>query len=113
MSDEARAGLALFTSNRLGCSSCHASFTFSGPTQDREQQSPSSFHHTGVGGSAQKFRAPTLRAVRHTAPYMHAGQLATLKEVIKHYEQTASTEVPDFTLTAMEQKQLIAFLRAL
>ena len=32
-----------------------------------------------------KFRVPGLRNVAKTAPYMHNGGLATLKDVIKHY----------------------------
>jgi cytochrome c peroxidase len=32
-----------------------------------------------------KFRVPGLRNVAKTAPYMHNGSLATLKDVVKHY----------------------------
>src|SRR5215472_3486818 len=32
-----------------------------------------------------KFRAPTLRNIAVTAPYMHDGSIATLSEVIDHY----------------------------
>lgn len=34
-----------------------------------------------------KFRAPTLRNIELTAPYMHDGSIATLDEVIDHYER--------------------------
>lgn len=42
-----------------------------------------------VQADSQKgqFRTPTLRNVARTAPYMHAGQLATLAEVVKYYDQ--------------------------
>ena len=32
-----------------------------------------------------KFKAPTLRNIALTAPYMHDGSIATLDEVIDHY----------------------------
>jgi len=33
------------------------------------------------------FKTPSLRNVGHTAPYMHAGQFASLTEVIAHYNK--------------------------
>jgi cytochrome c peroxidase len=44
-----------------------------------------------------KFRAPTLRNVAMSAPYMHDGRFKTLKEVIDHYSKNgtgASNEDP-------------------
>ncbi|HMA10374.1 MAG TPA: cytochrome c peroxidase [Steroidobacteraceae bacterium] len=38
----------------------------------------------GQGGGA--FRAASLRNIRRTAPYMHDGRFATLREVIDHYD---------------------------
>jgi len=32
------------------------------------------------------FRAPSLRNIARTAPYMHDGRFATLREVIDHYD---------------------------
>jgi cytochrome c peroxidase len=32
-----------------------------------------------------RFRAPTLRNIAVTAPYMHDGSIATLDEVLDHY----------------------------
>ena len=32
-----------------------------------------------------RFRAPTLRNIALTAPYMHDGSMATLEAVIVHY----------------------------
>ena len=37
-----------------------------------------------------KFRTPTLRNVELTTPYMHNGVYATLNEVIRHYDITAT-----------------------
>ncbi len=34
-----------------------------------------------------EFKVPTLRNLRLTAPYMHNGSLATLREVVRHYSE--------------------------
>ncbi len=78
-----------------------------------------------------RFRAPTLRNVEVTAPYMHDGSIATLDEVLDHYaaggrtiatgpragvgrdNPLKSSFVPGFTLTAEERADLLAFLRSL
>ena len=113
LSPEAVAGLELFFSSRLGCALCHASFSLSGPTSHEIQSSEPVFHVTGVGDTNIAFRAPTLRMVKHTAPYMHDGSLATLNDVIEHYQQVRVERVPEFSLSDDEQKQLIAFLESL
>ncbi|UCG24913.1 MAG: cytochrome-c peroxidase [Chloroflexota bacterium] len=66
------------------------------------------------------FKVPTLRNVAQTAPYMHAGQFATLEEVLDHYNQapsglgpTAHTDLAPLGLTAIEMDQLEAFLGSL
>ncbi len=41
------------------------------------------------------FKTPTLRNVAATAPYMHDGSLATLKEVMDHYNNGGVTEEDD------------------
>ncbi len=109
----ARNGMTLFFSERLGCGSCHAAFTLSGPIHHGDQRAEPVFHVTAVGGSGTAFRAPTLRAVQHTAPYMHDGSLATLEDVIRHYETTDAERVPEFVLSRTERSALAAFLRTL
>lgn len=113
LSVAAQAGMGLFFSSRLGCSQCHASLAFSGPISHALQRAQPVFHVTGVGDSGRAFRAPTLRRVAHTAPYMHDGSLATLQQVVQHYQHVNAKRVPKFTLTETEQRQLIAFLRSL
>jgi cytochrome c peroxidase len=61
---------------------------------------------------------PTLRNVAETAPYMHAGQFATLAEVLAHYNHapagtTGHTDLFPLGLSAAELAQLEAFLRSL
>jgi len=63
-------------------------------------------------------KVPTLRNVADTAPYMHAGQLSTLKEVIEHYNQAplamiGHNEANPLELSSKERKQLIQFLHSL
>ncbi len=108
-----RHGMQLFFSPRLGCSECHASLSFSGPVQHTLQQAQPAFHVTAVGGASRAFRAPTLRRVAHTAPYMHNGSLKTLHAVLQHYQQVRVERVPEFTLSTEEQQALLAFLRSL
>ena len=68
------------------------------------------------------FRTPSLREVKDTAPYMHAGQLPTLEAVVAFYDAgggeavAGSTKDPLLTplaLTATEQADLVEFLKTL
>jgi cytochrome c peroxidase len=43
------------------------------------------YAHTGEPDDMGRFKAPTLRNVEVTAPFMHDGSYATLEEVIQHY----------------------------
>lgn len=113
---DAALGLELFTSQRLGCSGCHAGFTLSGPTQHADHRAAATFHRTGVGGSTEAYRAPTLRFVRHTAPYMHDGSLPTLDAVVEFYAGgggPGAVGLQAFTLAAAERTALRAFLESL
>ncbi len=68
-----------------------------------------------------QFRTPTLRNVAVTAPFMHAGQFATLDAVVKFYnvgggtvgEITKSTELRRLDLTPEQQADLVAFMESL
>jgi len=130
MSTDALAGLALFSSPRLNCASCHRGFLLSGPTRSERAQFSPSFYRTGVAGSVERFRVPSLRFVRHTAPYMHDGSQQTLDEVIDFYAVGGATtdsaglsrsmlgpraaeRIKAFALTAAERQALLAFLRSL
>jgi cytochrome c peroxidase len=64
------------------------------------------------------FKPPTLRNVAEAAPYMHAGQFATLKEVLEHYNRAPAapaghSELEPLGLSERELEQLEAFLRSL
>ena len=63
-------------------------------------------------------KTPSLRNVAETAPYMHAGQLATLAEVINHYNRAPGAmvghnEAKTLDLGRREKRQLEAFLHTL
>lgn len=86
---------------------------------------------TGRRQDMGRFKAPSLRNVALTAPYMHDGSLATLADVIDHYDKgvlahpnldprlqeptrPAGTVVPRrLNLTAADRAALAAFLGTL
>lgn len=73
-----------------------------------------------------KFRVPSLRYTKYTAPYMHNGTISTLAEVIEFYNkggvaadgrttyfpETKSTLMTPLGLTDSEKSDLLAFLLA-
>jgi cytochrome c peroxidase len=64
------------------------------------------------------FKTPSLRNVAERAPFMHAGQLATLAEVISHYGRAPKapfghSELERLRLSETERRHLEAFLRTL
>ncbi|WNG52717.1 di-heme enzyme [Archangium minus] len=151
LSPSAKRGMELFMSERLECNHCHSGFNFQDATASELTVTPiQPFHNTGLynedGNGAYpatdtgvleltgnpedmgRFKAPSLRNVAVTAPYMHDGSIATLSEVLDHYAaggkarmtQQASPISPlrsgfvrGFTLTAQEREDVIAFMEAL
>lgn len=68
--------------------------------------------------AVRAFKVPSLRNVAERAPYMHAGQLATLEDVIHHYDRApdapaGKTELAQLGLSPLETQQLTLFLRSL
>jgi cytochrome c peroxidase len=142
MSAAALRGMRLFFSDRLRCAECHGSFNLSGPvdvegTKDLELV----FHNTGLynvdghgaypdtdrglfdltrrASDMGRFRAPTLRNVAVTAPYMHDGSVPTLEDAISHYASGGkrspyrSDRVHGFRVSAADRGDLVAFLESL
>jgi cytochrome c peroxidase len=123
---EARRGLEL-ARGKARCMICHEPPLF---TDER-------FHNTGItwqnGRFADSgryvatgriedmgaFKAPTLRNVALTAPYMHDGSLATLEEVVAFYDSGGRPNphldplVRPLGLNPREQSDLVAFLQSL
>lgn len=142
LSESAKRGMALFYSARIGCAQCHFGINFSGPLiYEGHARARAIYANTGLydvdgrGGypdgdrglievthRAQdmgKFRVPTLRNVMLTSPYMHDGSLATLEQVLDHYERGGhrsarqDPRVRPLDLKDGERADLIAFLSSL
>jgi len=68
-----------------------------------------------------EFRVPGLRNVALTAPYMHNGSLATLRDVVQHYSELNEERLHSdgervlkaLKLTEAEKDDLLAFLESL
>lgn len=63
------------------------------------------FELTGTEADRNRFRAPPLRQVALTAPYMHDGSMADLETVLARFAGPP--------LSAADQSDIIAFLRSL
>ncbi len=67
------------------------------------------------------FRTPSLRGVADSAPYMHAGQLATLADVVDFYDRggdtpsagTKDVAMQALNLSAEQKSELVSFLLTL
>jgi cytochrome c peroxidase len=110
ISAPAKRGETLFFSEPLSCFRCHGGVNFSDSNELKDN---------GVLVEGGKFKAPTLRNIAVTAPYMHDGRLSTLESVIDHYA-TGGAHSPlqdelirGFPLTAQDRMDLVAFLRSL
>jgi cytochrome c peroxidase len=84
----------------------------------RTQCSELEFLSAGAHEQERAFKVPSLRGVAERAPYMHAGQLATLADVLRHYNRAPSapgghTELKSLKLSAKELAQIEAYLRTL
>ena len=154
LSDAAIRGIGLFFSERFECHHCHGGFNF---TQSTNHESSAildnPFHNTGlynvggknaypapdqglydltgVPGDRGRFRAPTLRNVAVTAPYMHDGSIPDLGAVLDFYAAGGrrmevgeyagdgranaykSQFVKGIEMTADERTELLVFLHAL
>ena len=120
-----KAGMELFFSPELNCSSCHGGFLLT----DNTFQNNGYFSDYSIdSGRARitllqedvgKFRVPTLRNIALTAPYMHDGSIVTLEEVIDQYmlggsgHENQSELIKPFNLSLVEKSDLINFLNAL
>ncbi|HEY3845991.1 MAG TPA: cytochrome c peroxidase [Acetobacteraceae bacterium] len=121
ISDDAKRGFDVFT-GKGNCAACHTGWNLT----------DNSFHDIGlpdkdigrgewlkVQSMQHAFKTPTLRDVDRRGPYMHDGSLATLAEVIDHYDSggtersSLSNEMRPLHLTAAEKQALLAFLGTL
>ncbi len=122
---EAR-GFELFFTERGECFHCHGNplFTdndFHDIGLDAAPDDAGRSDVTGKRSDYGKFKSPTLRNVTVTAPYMHDGRFATLREAVQHYA-TGPRPSPNldplilvggFGLSEQEVDDLLAFLETL
>jgi cytochrome c peroxidase len=64
------------------------------------------------------YKTPSLRGAATRPPYMHSGQIATLEDVVDHYNTApagprGTTELHPLGLSEREQAALVAFLKTL
>ncbi|CAN5916073.1 cytochrome c peroxidase [soil metagenome] len=95
-------------------------FNCVGPYSDARPEQCRELHALRAGDdhALRAFKVPSLRNVAVRAPYMHAGQLATLWDVVDHYDRAPSapaghTELRPLHLRPDERRQLVQFLGAL
>jgi cytochrome c peroxidase len=93
---------------------CRSKWSDASPTQCSELD----FLVTDAHELERAYKVPSLRNVAERAPYMHAGQLATLEDVVAHYDNAPAapaghTELKPLNLSGDEVRQLAAFLRTL
>ena len=122
LSPEAEHGLTVF---RQHCASCHAEplFTDFSYRNNGLDLAPRDAGRGAISGEARdngRFRVPSLRNIELTAPYMHDGRFASLREVIDHYAggvQHSPTLDPLLArprdLSIADQRALLAFLPTL
>jgi cytochrome c peroxidase len=137
LSPPALRGWELFRA-RAGCIRCHSY------SPERPFFTDFDFHNTGVAWFPEDpqpgyrltpdlgrfwvsrdrrhlgaFRTPSLRNVARTAPYMHDGKMATLREVVDSYSRGPvenpflDKRIRPLGLTESEKADLIAFLESL
>jgi cytochrome c peroxidase len=120
------AGYALFKTN---CGTCHKEPLFTDLSYrnnglDLKSDDIGRDSITHLEADRGKFRVPSLRNIELTAPYMHDGRFETLTEVLHHYATGVKAHpnldaalhqngVYGIKLTAIQQVQLIAFLKTL
>lgn len=86
---------------------------------NRQRSELGRFAVTRVLADLGGFKTPTLRNIALTAPYMHDGSMATLEEVIEHYNKGGisnpyiDAKIFPLHLTEQEKADLLAFLTSL
>ncbi len=152
--DSAKRGYALFNTETFECYHCHGGFAFTDHVRFADEAFPQVLYHntglynidgrgafpapnTGVEAVSEnpadmgRFKAPTLRNIAVTAPYMHDGSIGNLSEVLDHYAAGGRTIsdspnagvgsrnpfksnfVRGFRMTDAERADLLAFLESL
>ncbi len=118
-------GLELFN-GAANCKVCHSGFNFAdesyhnlGVGMDKPKPDLGRFEQSKAESEKGAFKTPTLRNVAQTAPYMHDGSHATLRQVVELYNKGGvpnpwlSKEIKPLNLAPAQIDDLVAFLEAL
>jgi cytochrome c peroxidase len=124
LSDAEKRGEAIFNGERGECFHCHVGYNLTsqgyrnnGVAADDPDVGREAI--TGKALDAGKFKTPSLRNVAMTAPYMHDGSLATLEDVLQHYDAggrghpNTDPIVQPLGLSDDEMADVLAFLSSL
>lgn len=78
---------------------------------------------TNISADNGRFRAPSLRNIELTAPYMHDGRFQTLEQVINFYsdhlksapnlDSNLGNHLPGLQMTQQQKDDIIAFMKTL
>ena len=122
ISDEAKRGFVVFNGNGM-CMLCHRGWRL---TDDLFHDIGTTTTDRGYGVVKKDdpamqfaFKTPTLRDVALRPPYMHNGSVATLDDVVRHYERGGidrpirSPLMQPLQLTDAERRALVAFMETL
>jgi cytochrome c peroxidase len=121
ISAAAKRGFALFN-GKAACVACHNGWRF---TDDQFHDIGTTTTDQGRGKAVKDetlnfaFKTPTLRSVALRAPYMHNGSLATLDDVMRHYEKggidrpSRSPLLVPIQLSDGERHDLVVFMNTL
>ena len=121
ISAAAKRGFALFN-GKAACVACHNGWRFS---DDQFHDIGTTTTDQGRGKVAKDeslnfaFKTPTLRSVALRAPYMHNASLATLDDVMRHYEKggidrpSRSPLLVPIQLSDAERHDLVVFMNTL
>ncbi len=117
-------GKDLFMSQRTGCTNCHGGYlytthAFANNGAFVSYTDPGRERLTSRPEDRNVFKVPSLRNVERTAPYMHNGGIATLREVLETYNNggyahpNKDPRLHALGLSPSELDDLEAFLRSL
>ena len=124
LNNEELQGMKLFFSEQTRCSVCHSGIFFTDLLPHNTGVTTHYFDkgHYDVTGKREHrgtFITPTLRNVEKTAPYMHDGALATLEDVMDHYNRGGKyfslkdTLMRPLNLNSQELNSIISFIKTL
>ena len=125
LSASAQRGLKLFL-GKARCTRCHSGFNFTdekfhnlGIDWDTDHVDLGRYAVTKNPDDIGAFKTPTLREISRTAPYMHNGKFASLREVVEFYNKGGIKNphqdllIIPLKLTDEEKTDLVAYLESL